>query len=146
VTSLVWTAIGVAILVASTTLRVGTWSNPGPGFLPLITGVIIGALGVSVSVQEWSRRRRTGQGLLVLPPGLNLPVVGLALAALFAYALLLERIGYLLVTFLFLTLMLRFMGALRWGPVLATAILSTVGSYVLFSVWLRVPLPPWPGF
>jgi putative tricarboxylic transport membrane protein len=82
----------------------------------------------------------------VLPPGLNLPVVGLALAALFAYALLLERIGYLLVTFLFLTLMLRFMGALRWGPVLATAILSTVASYVLFSVWLRVPLPPWPGF
>lgn len=147
VSNLLWVVLGAAIAAAAARLRVGSWSNPGPGFVPLLTGVVILGLGLSVVAEEWWERRRAAPPPAAPTPRVSPAPVVLALAGLLAYAMLLERAGYVLTTLAFMAFALRVLGGLRWAPVLLTSIVATAGSYALFSLWLRVPLPPWPrGF
>ena len=63
------------------------------------------------------------------------------LAGLVLYALALETLGYLVTTFLLLSMLIRMLGQRRWPLALAFSALATGGSYALFGVWLGAPLP-----
>lgn len=144
--SLVWALVGAAVVVSASRLRVGTLNSPGPGFLPLVAGIVMLTLAIGILVQEWSRRRArrsTPEPVAGAVPGSRLPVA-LAVAALLAYALLLDPLGYLVTTMLFLLFALRVLGKLRWWTVLTSAVAATGVSYLLFNVWLKVPLRTWP--
>lgn len=144
-----WALVGAAVVVSASRLRVGTLGSPGPGFLPLVAGIVMLALAIGILVQEWSRWR-AGRAAPEPPaaavPGNRLPVA-LAVAALLAYALLLDPLGYVLTTALFLVFTLRVLGRLAWWAVLTSAVGTTAVSYALFNLWLKVPLRTWPrGF
>lgn len=64
-----------------------------------------------------------------------------ALGALCLYVLILEPLGFLLTTFLFMVLALR-LEPRRWTFILPAAIVATAFFFFLFKVLLRVPLPP----
>ena len=70
--------------------------------------------------------------------------VGLLLVVLVAYTFLLDPLGYLLCTFLLVLFMLRAIDPQRWTVALGMAAVTAVGSYVVFAVWLTVPLPRGP--
>ena len=121
-------------------LPFGAVSNPGPGFLPWWTGAALGLLAVVLLAQALAAR----PGASVRGGGFGiLKVVGL-LVVLAAYVLLLEPLGYPLCTFLLVLFMLRVVDPQRWVVALGVAALAAVGSYGLFAVWLKVPLPPGP--
>ena len=42
---LIWLILGIGICIGSTRLRLGKFSNPGPGFMPFLAGVIMGISG-----------------------------------------------------------------------------------------------------
>ncbi|MGH7311901.1 MAG: tripartite tricarboxylate transporter TctB family protein, partial [Candidatus Rokuibacteriota bacterium] len=63
------------------------------------------------------------------------------LAVLAVHALVLEPVGYPIATFVLVLFMLRVTEPHRWPVALALALLAAGGSYVLFAVWLGVPLP-----
>jgi hypothetical protein len=66
--------------------------------------------------------------------------------ALLAYLLLLEPLGFVAVTFLFLLLLFR-LERRGWGFSAVCAAIGTLASYALFQVWLRTQLPTGPfGF
>ncbi|HEU5323520.1 MAG TPA: tripartite tricarboxylate transporter TctB family protein, partial [Methylomirabilota bacterium] len=67
-------------------------------------------------------------------------VLGL-LAVLAAYALALEPLGYPVSTFGLVLFMLRVTEPHRWWVALGVALAVAAGSWVLFGVWLQVPLP-----
>jgi hypothetical protein len=64
------------------------------------------------------------------------------LVLLAAYVLMLEPVGYPVCTFLLVLFMLRGADPHRWATALGLAAVAAVGSYVVFAIWLRVPLPP----
>jgi hypothetical protein len=68
--------------------------------------------------------------------------VAWTLGTLGAYVLALERLGFLLATVPFLTVLLLVYGERRWPVVLAVALGATAATYALFAMWLGVPLPP----
>ncbi len=71
-----------------------------------------------------------------------------ALALLAMYALLLDYLGYLLSTALFLFLYLRIFGSYRWAPILIGSIVAAVASaYLWTNVGLMLPggISPWPS-
>lgn len=108
--------------------------GPGPGVLPTALGLLIAALAVvnllrpELERVEFPNRRR----------------VLLVLGSLIAYAALLEPLGYVLTTFLFLAVLLMALAERRrwWQPVSALAV--SLGTYALFRLVLAVPLPPDP--
>ena len=62
--------------------------------------------------------------------------------ALFAYGLLLMPLGFMLTTLLVLGFLFRCIAGLGWVVSLGSTVAATVASYLLFSVWLKVPFPP----
>ncbi len=57
------------------------------------------------------------------------------------FILALEPLGFLITTFIYLTLAAHFMGYPRFKVILTVAALFSVGTYLLFNVVLNVPLP-----
>jgi hypothetical protein len=71
----------------------------------------------------------------------------IVLAALFAYTLLLRPLGFSLCTALFIGFLLKTVKPQGWMVVIAGSLLTALGAYGIFEVWLKAQLPkgPW-GF
>jgi putative tricarboxylic transport membrane protein len=67
--------------------------------------------------------------------------VWIAVVALILYVVVLNRLGYLVSTFLMMVLLLRGLERLNWRTTLGVAFPAVVSSYIVFR-WLGVPLPP----
>jgi hypothetical protein len=66
---------------------------------------------------------------------------GLTLAGLLGYALLLEPLGFILCTLIFMIVLLAFVEPQRWFLVLLVSIATTTASYLIFQLWLKSQLP-----
>ncbi len=137
----VWFLLGVAIAVAGSRLQFGSWDTPGPGFVPTLTGVVLAGLAIAVFVTEWRAARKRPRTPLVPDRSMVWRLVG-TVVALFGYALLLMPLGFVLTTLLVLGFLFRGIAGLGWLVSLGSTIAATAASYVLFSVWLKVPFPP----
>lgn len=132
-------AFGAAALYESSKLPFGTVRSPGQGFFPWWTGVALALLALVLLVQALASRSNTareGSG--------GFAKVSALLLVLLAYTLLLDSLGYPLCTFLLVLFMLLAIDPQRWTVALGMAAITAVGSYVLFAIWLGVPLPRGP--
>ena len=138
-------AVGVILLAALAAyeagkLPLGTVSNPGPGFLPWWAALTLGVLALLRLAQAWVARPAPDAG----GPERRVVAVAALVVALVAYVALLELLGYPLSTFLLVLFVLRLVEPRRWPVALGVAAAAAVGSFVVFAVWLKVPLPPGP--
>ncbi len=127
---------GAAALYESLKLPFGTVHNPGPGFFPWWTSAVIVLFALILLVQVLTSRSTTARE----GPG-RIAKVAALLVVLAVYTFLLDPLGYPLCTFLLVLFMLRATDPQRWAVALGMAAITAVGSYVLFAVWLSVPLP-----
>ena len=67
--------------------------------------------------------------------------IGATLATVLGFALVLERLGFLLATFFLMVLLLRAIEAPRWSKVFIVSLVTSLLSYGLFAWLLGVPLP-----
>ena len=129
-------ALGAAVVGGAWRLPFGGVHHPGPGFFPWWLGLVLvllgGILAVQAAVTRATTPRTSGRAAKVL----------VLLTALSVYVALLDALGYAAATFLLVLFMLRRLEPHRWLVTLAVAVLAADGSYVLFAVWLGVPLPP----
>jgi putative tricarboxylic transport membrane protein len=140
VSGLFWLAVAIFAAVQGLSLKLGSLDRPGPGFFPFWGGVVLGVLSVVLIVRGF---RRAGPSPPIRPESWK-PVV--VVGALLAYLLLLEPLGFVAVTFLFLLILFR-LERRGWAVSAASAAVGTLASYALFQVWLRTQLPIGPfGF
>jgi hypothetical protein len=67
--------------------------------------------------------------------------VVLPLLALEAFALLLEVLGFVLATFLLQLFLFKTGTSGKWIQAVSLASCVALGSWIVFSVWLKIPLP-----
>jgi len=133
-------AIGAAILLGSIKFPYLVEGVPGPGFLP--RWIAIGLLGTGLVLTAQGIRAR-----LVLQEAIQWPTaggwarVGLMLGGLAVSLVLLDKLGFLLTTTLFMAVVVFGLGVRSWRMLVSIPLLSAIGLYVVFAVWLRVPLP-----
>jgi hypothetical protein len=142
ISAALWVVLGLAVAVAGARLEIGSLARPGPGFLPVLSGVVLAGLGAVVVAREWRARAPAGAGARDLGPAWR---VAATIGALVAYAALLAPLGFAGTTLAVLAFLLRGVAGLAWGTALGVAVGTTALSYLLFAVWLRVPFPvgPW---
>lgn len=131
-------ALGLAGVLLSVQLEVGTPSKPGPGFWPLVAASVVTGCAVLLLLTERSTSDYERFGPKVVQ------VAG-AVGSLIAFAALLEAIGMLLAAGLLMLFWLRVLGRQGWLVSVVIAVVGPLVAYVLFVVALGVPLPVWPG-
>jgi putative tricarboxylic transport membrane protein len=132
-------AFAAVALYESSKLPFGTVRSPGQGFFPWWTGAVLALLALGLLVQTLvfpSKAARENSG--------RIAKVAALLVALAAYTFLLDLLGYPLCTFLLVLFMLRATDPRGWTVALGMAAIAALGSYVVFALWLKVPLPRGP--
>jgi putative tricarboxylic transport membrane protein len=130
---------GATAAYESTRLPFGTIHGPGPGFFPWWTSILIIFLALVLLVQALKSRSPTGrEGFGRIDKVVALIIV------LAAYTFLLDPVGYPLCTFLLVLFMLRVTDPQPWAIAVGVAGITAVGSYIVFAMWLSVPLPRGP--
>ena len=132
IAGVVLTALALGYVLLAGNYEAGFGDPLGPSMLPRIVGVPAMLLAATLIVwpghgAEWAKGRR-------------LLLQFAAVATLIAYALLLERVGFLAATVALLCVMALYMGA-RPGPALALGVVGSPLLYALFDKALDLPLP-----
>jgi putative tricarboxylic transport membrane protein len=132
-------AFGAAAAFESARLPFGAIHNPGEGFFPWWASVTVLLLATILLIKALNSRSTSARD-----ESRRLAKVIVLLVSLAAYTFLLDPLGYPICTFLLVLFMLRVLDPQRWRVALSIAVLAAAGSYVVFAVWLSVPLPRGP--
>src|SRR5215813_14319752 len=136
--ALFWLAIAIFFSIEGFThLKLGTLHQPGPGFFPFWAGVALGLLSL---ISLFNSLKKTDKLSL---SGIKSSKLLLVAGALLAYLLLLETLGFVTITFLFLFLLLR-LEYKGWVFSAVSALLGALASYAIFQLWLKTQLPTGP--
>lgn len=133
-------AVGIALLAGALGFPFILEGIPGPGFLPLLIAFGIVGTGLALIVNAIRGRVPVAEGV-IWPPLSGWARVGLMLGALAIAFYLLDVLGFLVATTLFMAVMVFCLGERSWRMLATVPILSAIGLYAVFAVWLRVPLP-----
>jgi putative tricarboxylic transport membrane protein len=137
VSAVFWFALALFVCYRATLLGLGGASEPGSGFIFFWSGLIMACLSLAVLVDSL-------QGVIEERPalaGTNWPKLFLVLLGLVLYGLLLERVGFVVTTFVLLIFLLRIGEETRWPTVLTVASVAAFSSFALFDLWLKIRLP-----
>ena len=133
-----WLVLAVFLCLGSYRLNVGTPSEPGSGFLPFGTGLLLGVLALVHLAQINFRKAPKEEALLGEVRWKRGACVA---ASLLLYALLLPRLGYLLTTFLFMAVLFSIYERRKWWVVGGASLLVIALTYLVFHHWLKVQFP-----
>jgi len=120
-------------------LSLGRAAVPGPGLFPFLLGAILLGLSVLYFFKAWRDWQRKEE--VRLWRGLRWGKVLLVVVALFAYGLLLEKVGFLFFTYALLMSLFRWLDRQKWYWVYGGAFGITLLCYVVFKIWLKIQLP-----
>ena len=119
------------------TLGIGRLGRPGPGFFPLLTGLIVGTLSlvmIAFSVRTSTASEVKAERLLTVRTFFSL-------LCLLLFGLLVEKAGFFVCSFLFIIFVLRANGVNKWPFLLFFAAVVCVGVFFFFNVFLEARLP-----
>ena len=146
----VWLLIGVIITAWSYRTGLGTFNEPGVGFVAFASGLFIMAVGGLVTVLGRPKTQKietvSGKTCSRFLEGAPFKLT-YTLALLVFYALLLDFLGYIITTFVVLFGLFFDPVGRRWAGPLLASFLSVAVTYLVFEVWLKSQLPrgifPW---
>jgi uncharacterized membrane protein len=141
--SLFWILFSVVMSREAFRLPMGEMRDPGAGFFPLLIGVLTGLLAVIALVQAFRTKREQRDGSQASHPEEPFRWWSLVIivAALGAYALTLQEIGFLVNTLWFMLLLVKVIEPQSWAKSLIAALITAVVSELFFNVLLQAQIP-----
>jgi putative tricarboxylic transport membrane protein len=133
-------AVGAFMMVESMNMLYMANNVPGPGFLPrlLAIGLIVSGLILTV---KGIRPGLTVQEVVDWPNARGWRRVGLMVSALAVALLVLDWLGFLVTTAAFMLVVVYGLGSRSWRTLISMPLVAAIGLYIVFAVWLQVPLP-----
>lgn len=143
ISSLIWIVVSALFCRESLDLGLGDFTEPGAGFFPFLTSLIL--IFLSAGLFAVSLRKRWGFNFLEVRKHWSdrdgFRRISLTVLFLGSYVVALNYLGFALTTFLFIFLLLRFIEPQKWPTVVLGSLLTAAGSYAIFEIWLRANLP-----
>jgi len=139
---------GLGLFLVFRSNRLSVWSSgPDAGFLPFVLAIIIMGLSLLVIIKAFrlailTRGRKKDETLEKQGKDVVnfFKVLSYIMLMLF-YGILLERVGFLITSSLFLFLMLKFTEKQNWKTTLLVGLTSIIISFLFFKHILGIPLP-----
>ncbi len=133
-------AVGIFFAVYARSVEIGTWHEPGPGFLPFWAGIILTVMAAALFLGSYAKKAWAGRPSF-FPRSDSWKRVVATFVALVAYNLLLPHLGFTLMTFVFLLYLVKFIFPQTWVRSLTVAVLGSVIARLLFINFLETQLP-----
>jgi putative tricarboxylic transport membrane protein len=130
-----------SVAFAAGALKQYSWWGPGgPGsaFLPFWLGVVMGLLALMFLVRSLKAK---DPGESWLPRGEGLRDMLVVLGVTIAFVALLNVLGMVIGTAVYLAVLIWYLGRHRWWTTLAIALGAAGFNWLVFVHWLRVPMP-----
>jgi putative tricarboxylic transport membrane protein len=130
----------IVICASAFELNIGSFFNPGPGFVPFLSGALLGIVSIGTLVGSLFFNKNLSQRSVW--KGIKWKKIVYTLGILVGYSLVMTFIGFCTSTFLLF--MSLFWGIERiswWKAFLGSAVASVI-SYLFFVGWLQCQLPP----
>jgi hypothetical protein len=147
---LAFMTIGGAFAWGATTYTVGTGARMGPGYFPLVLGVLLALLGAVITFKAMVVETEDGEkiGRWIWRP------VGYIVAANLAFGVLLGGLPSInlpamgmVIAIVALTLIAAKAGTeFKLKEILILAVILVAGSYVTFILLLKLQIQVWPTF
>ena len=139
VTALVLLVFGVAYaVVAVRSYPYSTETGPGSGFLPVWLGAAMAVLALLLLA---GASRAGAAGGNWLPEGRGLARLVVVVLATAVFVAVMDVVGMVLGSALFLLGILRFLERYSWPYALGIAVVVAAVNYAIFTYWLQVPFP-----
>lgn len=150
-TGLFYLAFGLGSVLISLGYTLGSLARIGPGYFPLLLGILLMALGLIVSLRALGLRdvetpAENNQGRWSFLLDRDLLTLAWIIAAVVLFGLLLKQLGLLLAIFLLVFLASLASHERNYIRILITSLVITLLSYLVFIKGLGVLLPIWPVF
>jgi putative tricarboxylic transport membrane protein len=141
--ALLWLILGIIVCIGSIKLHLTYANNLGPGFMPFVSGLLLGLFGLilffsSIWGQTGKRVEMDNQKIFEIK---NLGTVFSALFAILGYILLLETLGFIIVTFLFTFFLFKITAPKKWAMPLVLSVCTVCVSYFILCVLLKNLFP-----
>jgi putative tricarboxylic transport membrane protein len=134
-----WIIVGAVVCVDSIRTGIGTFRSPRSGFFPFWLGVILIILALALLIVN---RFQEEKGKITdLWKGTKWSRVVLVITLTLIYSFLLNTLGFLITTFLLMSILLCVEEREGIWVKIAVALFIVLASYVIFHSWLKVPLP-----
>ena len=147
---LMFMAVGVAFAWGATTYTVGEGARMGPGYFPLMLGVLMAILGAAVTFKSLVVESVGGDkiGKWAWKPLIFVILANLSFGALLAGVPTLKIPAFGLIVAIYALTFIASVAESGWKFkntfVLATVL--AIGSYIAFVVVLKLQFPVWPAF
>lgn len=144
-----WMGLGTAICFLAWRVHLGTFLEPGPGFVAFTSGLFLCIVGLIMALSQILSRisLESGFDLNLTFQNISWRRLAYTMALLIGYAVFLNALGYFLTTFLVMCGLLYDREKNNWLLSFVTSLVIVGGSYLVFEVWLRSQLPrgvfPW---
>lgn len=139
ISSVFWLMVSLAVFLESIRLGIGKIQNPGMGFMTSGASGILGILSLSLFIRA-SLNKEDDKAKPLFHRGLWQRVL-FVLFILCLYSVFMPTLGYLLSTFVLMTLLFWVLERKKIWFVFIASILSTLISYFVFSKWLNCQFP-----
>jgi hypothetical protein len=139
ISSLSLTLFALAMLRPAYKLSLGSAAQPGPGFLPFWSFVILAVLSLAIFVQSVLGGDLKAAPLW--PDKTGARKVISVMIALFLYTVFLDYLGTLLCTSLLMFALLKFIDPQKSITAILFSLLTTVIIYILFESFMKSQLP-----
>ena len=150
ISSLAWMIVAAFFCRGGLKLGPGSLTEPGPGFFPILMGVLLFLFAATLffsSLRQIKRSKKENIIKTLWPQigGLERVILGLVPSLL--YICFLDSLGFVLTTYSFAFFLMRVFTTRRWIPAFWGAGITAGLSYVIFEVLLNAHLPVGPlGF
>jgi hypothetical protein len=143
-------SVGAAFAIGATNYSIGSGARMGPGYFPLMVGVLLGILGLGVILGSLTVDTADGEPIgriawkpLLLIIGANL-VFGLMLGGLPSIGV--PAMGLIVGIYALVVVASLAGSSFRMKSALILATILAIGSYLVFILGLNLQFQVWPSF
>lgn len=138
---LMFIAFGVAFAWGATAYNIGTAARMGPGYFPIILGVLLAVIGAVVCLQALGKVTNPTErvGSIAWKPFL------LVLGSVVVFGLIVLKLG-LLIAIIALILIASRADITSWKQAIVLAIGMAIFCYLVFVLGIKLQFPVWPAF
>jgi putative tricarboxylic transport membrane protein len=149
-----WDRVGRLFLIVlsiivcgySIKLKIGSLSNPGSGFVPFVAGALFGLIPLFQILKPYFLQKSRERAAYIKVENKrgsteNRKRMIFVMTSLLAYIILMPKLGYLVSTFLFMSVLFTLGPKMKWWIIMGFSAFISLSTYAVFDRWLSCQFP-----